>query len=76
MESRPDTAMATTNADRTRRCPYCNSAELRRSRTRNLERLLRLARIRPYRCEDCDARFYARDITPPLVGRETASKAA
>jgi len=68
--------MATTNADRTRRCPYCNSAELRRSRTRTFERLLRLARIRPYRCDDCYARFYARDIAPSLVGRETARKAA
>jgi DNA-directed RNA polymerase subunit RPC12/RpoP len=76
MESRSNTTVATTNADRTRRCPYCNSAELRRSRTRSLERLLRLARIRPYRCDACDARFYARDIASPVVGRETASKAA
>lgn len=43
-------------------CPFCESTHLRRSRRRNLwERVvLRLISARPYRCLECDRRFYDR----------------
>jgi hypothetical protein len=42
-------------------CPFCEGTQRRRSRRRNLfERVvLRLASLRPYRCLDCNRRFYA-----------------
>jgi len=40
-------------------CPDCQSDEIRRSKTRGtVESLLVLLRIRPYRCEECDYRFF------------------
>jgi hypothetical protein len=44
-----------------RACPHCRSLETSRSRRHGgIERyLLRVIGILPYRCLDCDARFYA-----------------
>ena|SRR5262249_37744561 len=44
---------------RRKRCPLCKSLRVRQSRRSGiLERLLLpLFRLRPYRCENCDARF-------------------
>jgi hypothetical protein len=40
-------------------CPDCQSAQVRRSRTRGIvESLLAGLLIRPYRCEECDCRFF------------------
>jgi hypothetical protein len=43
-----------------RLCPYCRSVEITRSHRRGpIERyLLRAIRVRVYRCDDCNARFY------------------
>jgi transposase-like protein len=43
-------------------CPQCGSADYRRSKRRGiLERFaLSLIRLLPYRCHDCNARFYNR----------------
>ena len=40
-------------------CPRCHSTNVRPSHKKNfLERaVLRFVRLRPYRCEECDARF-------------------
>jgi hypothetical protein len=44
-----------------RPCPYCLSPQVTRSRRRNVwERVLILMLLRPYRCLECDARFYGR----------------
>jgi hypothetical protein len=45
-----------------RSCPNCAGSDLRRSHRRNvLERyILRMIGLHPYRCTDCDERFYAR----------------
>jgi hypothetical protein len=42
-------------------CPGCSGRRVRRSPRRGFfeETLLRLVRMRPYRCYDCDRRFFA-----------------
>jgi DNA-directed RNA polymerase subunit RPC12/RpoP len=49
-------------------CPRCASKELRRSRGRGIfERiLLRAIGKFPYRCDECDLRFYAKGRMPKL----------
>ena len=46
--------------DSKRLCPHCGSSEIFRSHRRNaVERyLLRAIGVRPFRCVNCDARFY------------------
>jgi DNA-directed RNA polymerase subunit RPC12/RpoP len=41
-------------------CPHCNSKYIHRSKRRGIFELsvLSLVPIRPFRCEDCDRRFY------------------
>jgi predicted RNA-binding Zn-ribbon protein involved in translation (DUF1610 family) len=48
--------------DPKRHCPHCGSAEVYRSHRRGtMERyLLRAVGVRPFRCVNCDARFYGR----------------
>jgi transposase-like protein len=44
-------------------CPFCQSNLIHRSRTRGiLESLLVFLRIRPYRCDECDRRFFLRRV--------------
>ena len=44
-------------------CPDCQSDQIRRSRTRGtVESLLAILLIRPYRCEECDYRFFCWSI--------------
>jgi len=42
-------------------CPHCQSKAIRRSKRRGVFELSILSMIpmRPFRCEDCDLRFYA-----------------
>lgn len=46
-----------------RACPSCGCTDVHRSHRRGLidRGLNRLLRISPYRCEDCDKRFYGRE---------------
>lgn len=40
-------------------CPCCQSDHIHRSMPRGiLERILAIISLRPYRCEDCDYRFF------------------
>ena len=40
-------------------CPACQSDQIRRSKTRGIvESILAFLMIRPYRCEECDYRFF------------------
>jgi hypothetical protein len=59
-----------------RLCPYCRSVATARSHRRGLieKYLLRAIHARVYRCEDCDARFYAfsRLAAAPLPGPPVA----
>jgi uncharacterized protein YlaI len=43
-------------------CPYCRSKAVRRSMRRGMleSAILRLIPVRPFRCKDCDHRFYSR----------------
>jgi hypothetical protein len=42
-------------------CPHCHSKTIRRSKRRGLFELslLSVIPVRPFRCDDCDRRFYA-----------------
>ena len=42
-----------------RYCPFCGSDRTHRSRRRLLERVISLMGRYPFRCEECQARFYA-----------------
>ncbi|HTP44259.1 MAG TPA: hypothetical protein VMJ13_06820 [Candidatus Acidoferrum sp.] len=55
-----------------RSCPHCNSDEVYRSHRRGTveKYILRVVGVRPYRCANCDARFYGfaaaiDEATPP-----------
>ena len=52
---------------REKRCPSCGSPNVHRSHKRGfVERvILPLLHLRPYRCEDCDARFLLGHSTSP-----------
>ena len=54
---------------RQKRCPSCGSLNVHRSHRKGLvERvIIPLLRLRPYRCEDCDARFLFEHSTSPGV---------
>ncbi len=41
-----------------RRCPVCRSTQVRRSRMEWLEMLALLVLLRPYRCRDCQKRYF------------------
>ena len=59
----------------TRACPLCNGKSMRRShRVGFVERwLMRFSMIRPYRCLNCDSRFYLYDGTfRPMFLRRSA----
>jgi C4-type Zn-finger protein len=42
------------------RCPRCSSKDVRRSRRRNLLERIASVLIKPYRCDNCDYRFFSR----------------
>jgi hypothetical protein len=50
------------SSDSKRLCPYCGGSEVFRSHRRGaMERyILRPIGVRPFRCVNCDARFYRR----------------
>jgi len=52
-----------------RLCPYCRSVEITRSHRRGpIEKyLFRVIHLRVYRCDDCNARFYAFSRSDPAV---------
>jgi hypothetical protein len=41
-------------------CPFCHGTRIHRSRRRGIyeRRILSLIFVRPFRCEDCDFRFF------------------
>ena len=43
-------------------CPHCQSKAIRRSMRKGMleSTILRLIPVRPFRCKDCDHRFYSR----------------
>jgi ribosomal protein L37AE/L43A len=49
-------------AEHKHKCPVCRSGAVNRSHLRGLfDKLLFLFfRVRPYRCQECDRRYYAR----------------
>jgi transposase-like protein len=53
-------------------CPWCGCTDTHKSHRRGLidRGLVRLLRISPYRCDDCDRRFYARECSR----RETSDR--
>jgi hypothetical protein len=59
-------------------CPDCQNAQVRRSKTRGIvESLLALLLIRPYRCQECDCRFFRWSILhkPKATGPTRRSNA-
>ncbi len=45
-------------------CPTCQSTRVRRSKRRSLrDRIMKLAGMSPYRCRDCQKRFYVNAST-------------
>ena len=58
-------------------CPACGSANIRRSQRRNVfEKALRSLRLRPWRCLDCQARFFRfRRRTPNHLPQDKRSHA-
>jgi hypothetical protein len=54
-------------------CPRCNSAEVRPSKKwKFTDILMRLWGMKPYRCKECQARFYL----PVAVGRKVEAEHA
>jgi hypothetical protein len=46
------------------RCPWCQSERTRRSKTRGFfEAFLARLTVRPFRCQDCDCRFFRRSAS-------------
>ncbi len=61
--------MSTLRRMTNRACPRCECKAIRRShRVGFMERfLLRMSFVRPYRCLDCDKRFYLYDGVLPVA---------
>jgi hypothetical protein len=61
-----------------RECPVCGSHFFARSHRRGFfeRHILRALRIRPYRCNACDCRFYCRGSSTRLAGNRSVSGAA
>jgi ribosomal protein L37AE/L43A len=61
----------------TRECPKCSGLNVRRSHRRGaVERyLLALLQFYPYRCNDCDWRFYGRRYNPVPQREQSCSGA-
>jgi DNA-directed RNA polymerase subunit RPC12/RpoP len=59
------------------RCPDCHSRAIHRSKRRGMFELslLGLVPMRPYRCEECDRRFYAfASLTKSIPSNTEASR--
>ena len=56
-------------------CPICRGKGLRRSKRRGIveSKILSLLSVRPFRCMDCDYRFYG--LASPTSSIETKSAA-
>jgi hypothetical protein len=56
-------------------CPHCKSKYIHRSKRRGIFELsvLTLVPIRPFRCEDCDRRFYSFASDTNSVQADTGS---
>jgi hypothetical protein len=52
---------------RARACPACGSVRIKLSHSRGLERMLWRMVARPYRCEQCRARFWRMRTPSPLL---------
>jgi uncharacterized protein YlaI len=58
-------------------CPHCHSKAVRRSMRRGMieSAILRLIPVRPFRCKDCDHRFYSRTSQMNAIhGKSVASR--
>jgi transposase-like protein len=54
-------------------CPRCKSSDVSRSRTRKLgDYVMALFRMRPYRCRECQTRFYVPASYARQIDRERA----
>ena len=42
------------------KCPYCRSTRVRYSKPTIIDKILYVIYVRPYRCQACRKRFYAR----------------
>jgi len=56
-------------------CPHCKSKYIHRSKRRGIFELsvLMLLPLRPFRCEDCDRRFYALAPATDSIPSNTAA---
>jgi predicted Zn-ribbon and HTH transcriptional regulator len=62
-------------------CPLCQSKNISKSKRRGLleSLVLKLIHVRPYRCLNCDLRFFRRAVpqghkAPPIVTTSTRSE--
>jgi hypothetical protein len=58
-------------------CPHCQSKDIRRSKRRGMfeSSVLSLMPVRPFRCKDCDRRFYGlRSQANPIQSKSAASR--
>jgi transposase-like protein len=52
-------------------CPACKSTRVRRSQSHLWrDRLMKFAGFLPYRCRDCQKRFFVDDLTDTRLQRE------
>jgi len=61
-----------------RACPWCGCTEIHKSRRRGLidRGFCRILRISPYRCEECDRRFYGREARSRVGARLGGARSA
>lgn len=58
-------------------CPHCQSKVIRRSKRKGTFEtyILSLVPVRPFRCMECDRRFYGLTSQPdPIQSKSTASR--
>jgi ribosomal protein L37AE/L43A len=56
-------------------CPHCQSKAIRRSKRRGVfeSSILSLLPVRPFRCKDCDHRFYGLSSQPTSIQSKNAA---
>jgi len=61
-EQRQSSSVSSSDRESHHTCPACGSVHVRRSGRKNIleRRILPVLSIHPYRCDECDTRFYGR----------------